>query len=223
MGRNSQSPFTDSNDLKKWGWRSSTLGGAIYEDDLDSVFLELGTSLDDFKTVNIDHKEVVVDGLEYPENGGKAYLQLNTAAGVLVADKSDNAIVYNRRKPLIRYPPLVSWSDLTFLAYQQQAAVNGHDIRKLRYVVRAGIANDNTRAIMNWACGVKDDYPPWENRAVFGMDTEQGQALLGTPNGSGIAWLLINHKLQLGIKTVDKVSVFSVDNYPFLLFELKDV
>jgi hypothetical protein len=40
------------------------------------------------------------------------------------------------------------------------------------------------------------------------MDTEEAQALLGSVNGSGIGWLLIEHKQQLGIKTVKQVTLF---------------
>jgi hypothetical protein len=43
------------------------------------------------------------------------------------------------------------------------------------------------------------------------MDSEDGKALLGTPNGSSVAWLLIQHKAmsQLWHKTVKKVTILS--------------
>jgi hypothetical protein len=31
------------------------------------------------------------------------------------------------------------------------------------------------------------------------MDPDEGKALLGTPNGKGLSWFLINHKSQLGL------------------------
>lgn len=32
----------------------------------------------------------------------------------------------------------------------------------------------------------------------FGVDTEEGEALLGTPNGMGTAWLLYDRSRELG-------------------------
>ena len=56
------------------------------------------------------------------------------------------------------------------------------------------------------------------------METEEGKALLGTPNGSGIAWLLAQHRKQLGDKAVKKVQLwYSITSAPNLLFHIKDV
>lgn len=50
---------------------------------------------------------------------------------------------------------------------------------------------------------------PLEAKAkVFSMNTDEGKALLGTPNGKGVAWLLINHKAQLGMKQIKEVKVW---------------
>jgi hypothetical protein len=67
------------------------------------------------------------------------------------------------------------------------------------------------------------------------MDTEEGKALLGTPNGSGIGFLLAQHKEVLGMhKSVKQVTLFYLrwinDTYKntlgdisySLLFELED-
>lgn len=65
------------------------------------------------------------------------------------------------------------------------------------------------------------------------MDDVWGQALLGTPNGEGVAWLLINHKSVWGRKRVKSVAVYldpesaTIEDeqyqYSSLLFELEDV
>jgi len=39
----------------------------------------------------------------------------------------------------------------------------------------------------------------------------QGQAILGTPNGLGVAWLLLERKQKLGKKMVKTVKVFTDD------------
>lgn len=40
------------------------------------------------------------------------------------------------------------------------------------------------------------------------MDDPRALAVLGTPNGNGIAWFLGQHKGELGHKIIDAVNVF---------------
>ena len=72
-------------------------------------------------------------------------------------------------------------------------------------------------------------WAPGPEGFTWAAETE-AKALLGTPNGSGIAWLLIQHKRQLGWKMVDSVTLFWKDGHegdlgsnPSLLFRIKDV
>lgn len=65
---------------------------------------------------------------------------------------------------------------------------------------------------------------------TFTMASESGKALLGTPLGCGVAFLLINHKdvNQMGLKEVDSVRVFTVYcrasvRLLHLVFSIKDV
>jgi hypothetical protein len=85
--------------------------------------------------------------------------------------------------------------------------------KSLKYIFRATISNPGTQRIFDQA--VLDQtgrqYVGWEDRVTFGMDTERGQAILGTPNGKGVAWLLINHKDQLGAKTIESVTIWVDD------------
>jgi hypothetical protein len=62
----------------------------------------------------------------------------------------------------------------------------------------------------------------------FSMESEEGKALLASPNGAGMAWLLIMHKGVLGRKTVGKVIVFADEGVkgprpPSLVFCVGDV
>jgi len=106
-----------------------------------------------------------------------------------------------------------------------------------KYVLRQNITNACTLAVIHHIL----NSPKMANvnflwpGAEFGMDTEEGQALLGTTNGSGIGFLLARHKQQLGIhKSVKQVTLFypswcdSPYENPYgdrtysLLFELED-
>jgi hypothetical protein len=104
-------------------------------------------------------------------------------------------------------------------------------------VLRNAIENADTlnviKEIMNEYRRVhkKDkEYEPGWAGIDLGIDSKQLQALLGTLNGHGVAWLLIQHKAEklLGHKTVGKATLFFTTNaergnQPSLLFHLKDI
>jgi hypothetical protein len=48
----------------------------------------------------------------------------------------------------------------------------------------------------------------------FDHTTPEGQALIGSPIGATIAHMLIGHKAELGVKWINKVSVFNYDANP---------
>ena len=47
------------------------------------------------------------------------------------------------------------------------------------------------------------------------MSTNDGKALLGTPHGGGVAWLLVNHRGAIArTKKIAKVTVFTTGGGP---------
>lgn len=88
-------------------------------------------------------------------------------------------------------------------------------------VIQSAIINEDTLSIMAHIGG--PEYEATESLPFpgvdFGMDTDEGKALLGTPNGVGIAWLMINHKDFFAGKTVQSVKMYS-DSGPSLLFKI---
>jgi hypothetical protein len=79
-------------------------------------------------------------------------------------------------------------------------------VGKLKYLIRIHIVNPDTLNILKTVCG--GPCPAWpgtsfdiNQKKKSGVLIDQnGLALLGTPNGGGAAWLLINHKQQLGAR-----------------------
>lgn len=57
------------------------------------------------------------------------------------------------------------------------------------------------------------------------MDDERSDALaiLATPNGAGVAWFLIDHKEEFGVRVLSKVKVFMEGDNFNLLFYTRDV
>lgn len=53
-----------------------------------------------------------------------------------------------------------------------------------------------------------------EQAVVFKMDTEQGKALLSSPNGAGFVQFLIQRRAEVGLKRIFSVAVFrSITSY----------
>lgn len=67
------------------------------------------------------------------------------------------------------------------------------------------------------------DASPWPGHS-YDSASEESQALQGTPNGSSIAYMLIQHRRELGHKNVEKITVFyHKEEYLMLLFNIVDV
>ena len=96
-------------------------------------------------------------------------------------------------------------------------------MQNLRYVFRMQISNADTESIVKRVMGDVAT-SVWPGK-TFRMTTDEGKALLGTPHGSGIAWLLAQHKKQLGLKTVDEVTVYrlTTGQPTSLCFALRDI
>ena len=102
------------------------------------------------------------------------------------------------------------------------------DIRGLRYVFRLLISNKDSQALVSKTLANKGATIQHWPGTSFTRSSKEFKALLGSPNGSGVAWLLINHKMQLGKKTIAKITVFRHDGAaedadPTMLFYLKDI
>lgn len=82
----------------------------------------------------------------------------------------------------------------------------------LRFIGIDGISNGGTFGIMKTIFEKGEAKKPIKFPGLkFGLDTEEGQALLASPNGLAIAWLIIDRAGKLG-RRVPTVSIYSV--YP---------
>jgi hypothetical protein len=111
-----------------------------------------------------------------------------------------------RHDPIPILPNIRAWSDVVFVEWQSQTAASGHDIRGLKYIVRYEIVNGDTASIVDQAATAPESEWPGE---TIPMSAIRGRAILGTPNGAGIAYLLATHKAQLGHMTVERVQLWT--------------
>ncbi|KAL8979188.1 MAG: hypothetical protein Q9205_005420 [Flavoplaca limonia] len=97
------------------------------------------------------------------------------------------------------------------------------DPGKLRYIGRDTITNSATEGIMDEILQktAGNARAPWPGK-TFGLDTDEGKALLGTPNGVAVGWLLIDRYREMG-KREPRVTIWVVGNSRIMLWDLKPV
>jgi hypothetical protein len=96
---------------------------------------------------------------------------------------------------------------VVFVEWQTQAQIRDVNIKGLKGVFQMEIANADTIFVIKILNG-GEELLPWPGLA-FKMSDERGQAMLGTPNGLGVAWLLITHKSQFAGRTIESVRVWT--------------
>ncbi|RFU33648.1 hypothetical protein B7463_g2679, partial [Scytalidium lignicola] len=211
QGSPSQSPWTDYSSLQANGWSVEDYN-AVSEGAFDELFEALNIDPSQNVGISLDQDQTAtVVGQTYEISEGRYRSVFNVEGGVIVADDnlSPTKTEAAESGPVV---PLHQWSDVVFLQWNHIAASN---VGNLKYIFRALITNEDTKSMVDEAFQRKGEtIGAWEDRVVFGMDTEEGQAILGSPNGSGVAWILINHKDNnlLGIKTIQSVTVWQVDS-----------
>ena len=143
----------------------------------------------------------------------------------------------NQDPDLPAYPDLRQWSDLVFLQWQEHA---GGNIQNVQYIIRAHVVNPDTQGTVFTALRSigRTQLPSWNDHVTFPMSTDEGKAILGTPNGAGCGYLIAQHKSQLGVKRIRDVIVFVLipgaipaepveggvgDPGLYLIFEIEDV
>ncbi|KAK5008297.1 hypothetical protein LTR28_004175, partial [Elasticomyces elasticus] len=129
------------------------------------------------------------------------------------------------------YPPFGRLSDITAIVWQEGARAAGTDPRNLKYYISPQIVNGQSKDVIKQAltnAGVPTDPPPaWP-------DSDEAKAILASPNGGALAWLLIQHKAMLGVKTITAVTVFRDEGgtsknpdwdaqQPYVLFEIGEI
>ncbi|EEU34245.1 uncharacterized protein NECHADRAFT_50453 [Fusarium vanettenii 77-13-4] len=112
------------------------------------------------------------------------------------------------------------WSDAAWMQWTKTCDWFGGDRTKIKYIIRSRITNKTTLSLIFEALISKyGGFPTigkWDDRLTLDVATNPGEfhAVLASPNGAGVAYILMNHKSTLGIKTVNKVEIF-VPNIPY--------
>ncbi|KAL7934263.1 hypothetical protein V8C35DRAFT_302158 [Trichoderma chlorosporum] len=220
------------------GWEESidgvTSGQPLYGNNLDAAFAGLGITGAQ-KHIAWEHEKSVQIEINPTDAGtGPRHLSEPSYAsfmstfvstdGVIVADSnfSVDAIIAEDGLPDgVEAEDVTThvrrWSDAAWMQWTKYS----DDPSNVRYIFRASVINHTTLSIVFQALLSKyqNNPPPigvWANRLTLDVSENPNEfyAVLGSPNGAGVAFLLATHKAALGIKTVNKVDIFT-GNAPF--------
>lgn len=159
---------------------------------------------------------------------------INPTGGAIFGFFLDSALYaasrtwYGNRKPAnpAELPKLRAFSDVLWGYWNR----NNADIKNIRYFFMLGISNDESNQLIATClqnAGKRlDEWPG----AEFDTSTDEGHALVGSPNGAAFAYFLMQHKKELGLKTITHVTVFRAETDddsafvdPHLMFRVGDV
>ncbi|KAL8830747.1 MAG: hypothetical protein Q9170_005596 [Blastenia crenularia] len=143
-----------------------------------------------------------------PYTGGyyvNQFIPCGSAHGTIVAEL--NYSPKGVTSPGRAIPELNRWSDVVWLLWSDIAQNN---TRNLQYILRDNVRTDTTIRIMEQIekTGGQPLNLPWPGHG-YDMRSDAGKALLASPHGIGIAYLLRDHRDVLGRRT-PYVRVFTL-------------
>ncbi|KAH3980431.1 hypothetical protein HBH64_030150 [Parastagonospora nodorum] len=244
-----QSPWGYA-DLKKWGYNmfysppdyrdysagkywgiSTVLKGMKYTD-------VCGRKPGEWKALSIQHMDGSTKPLKeqiYTDPSGKVkrataayfYMSVLEGAGIMAQNRHGPWDALQALHPLDyaaeEVPELQRSSDMMWAMWEY--AVPSDQRQNLEMFSTLAIGNQKTLALISRALkslGKELSRAP----TVIEMNTEEGKALLSSPNGAGFAHFLIERKAQVGHKRIDVVLLFeceSARSSPCMVFGVEDV
>ncbi|KAF2832775.1 hypothetical protein CC86DRAFT_414318, partial [Ophiobolus disseminans] len=161
------------------------------------------------------------DGEQYVATGAYFDFALNLKGGGIIAlnfESSSIAVTYPEnwgRKAEPNELPNFRFLSNIYWGYWYRSNPN---VKNLRVYAAYNVVNDATSELVVRAFKSTkvEKLTPWPG-ASFDIDSEEGQALVGSPIGATAAHVLSGHKEELGIEHVTKVTVLTNDyNVGFL-------
>ena len=192
------------------------------DNDIGPALKDLGVSTDAFDNIKYGYwhqQESKHDGHTYPAIFGFYQNVFNVKSGVIIADSNFGPDYEKRFGTAAETVPLKQYSDVVFLAWQKQA---GDNIKNLKHVFRHKIVNPATQNLLTAVLDKRNEkLKTWPGTKISMVESD-ARAILGTSNGHGVAYLLAQHKEQLGVKVIDSVTIFESDHLMSLCFWIVD-
>ncbi|KAE8382211.1 hypothetical protein BDV26DRAFT_288738 [Aspergillus bertholletiae] len=176
--------------------------------------------------IYVQNDEYKVGNSYHEATHGYYKATISTKAGYISAEEniSPAYLIAEERKK--QPPPTISrLSDVYFLLWKEVAGKSEAELKNIKYFVRHHVINGASLDVALEVASGKP-LPPrekdeprdtsmveeWPGKS-YDMSTDDGKAILGTPNGVGVARFLIDHKQELGVKAPSKVTLFKTTGH----------
>ncbi|KAH7070648.1 hypothetical protein BKA63DRAFT_393228, partial [Paraphoma chrysanthemicola] len=181
---------------------------------------------EDDEAIDYFDPKYTVNGRKYSATGAFFRFAINYVGGDIFAQnlespKSAAAENWDFNPDDDMLPKLRLASDVMFPYWTH----NNANPKKLRYYFVNTVANEVTQRVIAKIVQKKGlpDLPEWPG-ITLGMWEREAEYLLGSPIGATIAFMLIQHKVELGRKHVtDITAFFAPGNQVQLIFKITDV
>jgi hypothetical protein len=116
----------------------------------------------------------------------------------------------------IESPPLSHQSDMAFLDWKRACTKYNTNTNTLKHIFFSVIRAPATKEVVHHIYGAKMGYelesmgglPLWDQRVALEPGSDEFLALFATVQVKGIMWMLLQHREQLGQKTIKKMCIF---------------
>ncbi|KAF1984676.1 hypothetical protein K402DRAFT_455568 [Aulographum hederae CBS 113979] len=204
-----QSQFVTYNEFEanRWG-KAISVGGVDLLQTYGSFWRSIGASDADADNPKISWKHYGTQGSFQNVYNPKAKVILAMSNWSPAAMQADEPV-----EDQVPLPELRAWSDVTFLEWEHQCQLAGTSVKDLRFVQRSSVVNIKSRRVAKTALAfLQRSYEKFDLSPEMSMDLDAAAAILGTPNGKGVAWLLLQHKQQFGPRFIQGVTVYKGDS-----------
>jgi hypothetical protein len=227
-----QSEWTADESLSTWGWyrsRKPNVGPVSQFTATKQVYEFVGASMDNnmnHRAMDMHDTKKEIDGVTYYKTGAEFDNRYNPAMiiaeGIYGAEyqgKDKNPPVTGNPNP---FPKLKFWSDVTFLEFQKFMKDSNQAMDSLKAVWQRMIINPDTRELAARLTRVNEwtDVPDWPGKD-FKPGTDEFASLIGSDNGKSIVYLLLQHRTQLGARTITNARVWK-DHSLHVIYSIDD-
>ncbi|KAI8168064.1 hypothetical protein K4K49_011285 [Colletotrichum sp. SAR 10_70] len=138
---------------------------------------------------------------------------VNPKSGAFIFDSNFSPTYAKNENKKGDIPDLDTASDIAYFQWRDGCLSGGDDVKSLKVVFRSHIVYNKTFQIVMEALrrAKYTEVPEWDKRITFKMDTDEGLAILGSTHGASTAWMLIQHKAELGLKDITEVVVWAAN------------
>ncbi|CAI6243487.1 unnamed protein product [Periconia digitata] len=233
-------------DLRKWYWSDSQPDKGILENILRTTrhygILDSEVAIHQVEHLDPNKKDsdggllspskqnYSVDGQEYRATGARFLFCFSHGLGLIYTQHGKSLSQaakeeWRREVKQEELPLLNTMSDILWAYWSR----NNSNVQNINYIWVEEVMEDTMKLIARILDKTGDQLGRWPVE-TFESGSEVGNILIGSDEGTSIAWFLLQHKAQLGNKYISRIQIImdpdwfeqNVSPKPHLLFHVED-